>query len=141
MGNEKFKIENGILTEYTGNDEIIQIPNTVSVIGEGIFKEKVASKVIIPNSVKIIEKNAFRKCGIGEIIMNDGVIIIGEYAFEHARCNAITFSKNLKEIKAHAFESFLFYDLKIHKIELPESIIKIGDSAFSNCQCLVVLQR
>ena len=57
MENEKFKIKDGILTEYTGNDEIIQIPNTVSVIGEGVFLEKIARKIIIPNSVKIIEKN------------------------------------------------------------------------------------
>ena len=55
MENEKFKIKDGILTEYTGNDEIIQIPNTVSVIGEGVFLEKIARKIIIPNSVKIIE--------------------------------------------------------------------------------------
>lgn len=139
MENEKFKIKDGILTEYTGNDEIIQIPNTVSVIGEGVFLEKVARKIIIPNSVKIIEKNAFRECGISEIIMNDGVVTIGEYAFKHAYCNNITFSKNLKEIQAHAFDFFLFCDLEIHKIELPESIIKIGDSAFSSCEWLVTL--
>lgn len=139
MENEKFKIKDGILTEYTGNDEIIQIPNTVSVIGEGVFLEKVARKIIIPNSVKIIEKNAFRECGISEIIMNDGVVTIGEYAFKHAYCNTITFSKNLKEIQAHAFDFFLFCDLEIHKIELPESIIKIGDSAFSSCEWLVTL--
>lgn len=40
MENEKFKIKDGILTEYNGNDEIIQIPNTVSVIGEGVFLKK-----------------------------------------------------------------------------------------------------
>ena len=71
--------------------------------------------------------------------MNDGVVTIGEYAFKHAYCNTITFSKNLKEIQAHAFDFFLFCDLEIHKIELPESIIKIGDSAFSSCEWLVTL--
>lgn len=139
MENEKFKIKNGILTEYIGNDEIIEIPNTVSVIGEGVFRKRIAEKIIIPNSVKIIEKNAFRDCGIGEIIMNDGVIIIGEYAFAKARCNSITFSKNLREIQANAFYFFRFYHLEIQKIELPESIIKIGDNAFSCCEWLVTL--
>lgn len=142
MENEKFKIKNGILTKYTGctgNDEIIEIPNTVSVIGEDVFRKIIAKKIIIPNSVKIIEKNAFRECGISDIIMNDGVIIIGESAFCKACCNSITFSKNLREIQANAFDFFKFYHLEIQTIELPEGIIKIGDNAFDDCQWLVTL--
>lgn len=139
MENEKFKIENGVLIEYTGNDEIIEIPNTVSVIGEAVFKNKFANKVIIPNSVKIIEKHAFRESGFAEIIMNDGVMIIKEAAFWWGRCRSITFSKNLKEIHDNAFYCFQCYEVEIQKMELPEGVIKIGNGAFENADWLVTI--
>lgn len=136
MGNEKFKIENGILTEYTGEDEIIEIPNTVSVIGESVFKEKTAKKLTIPNSVKIIGKDAFRYSNIDEIIMNNGVIIIGETAFYGTECKSITFSENLLEIQGGAFGNF-----QTEKIELAENIKKIGNGAFQFSELQVALPR
>lgn len=141
MENEKFKIKDGVLIEYTGDDDIIEIPDTVSVIGENVFRNKYASKMIISNSVKIIEKNAFRCSGFGEIIMNDGVMIIKEAAFFDARCNSIKFSKNLKEIGNSAFYFFKYYDLETHELELPSSLIKIGDDAFAMSDWLVPLPK
>lgn len=139
MESNKFKIEDGILVDYTGDDEIIEIPVSVSIIGKAVFKEKSAKKLIISNSVKIIGKEAFLYSKIDEIIMNDGVLIIEERAFWGAKCNKIIFSKNLIEIQGGAFGVFEVKNSE--KIELPETIRRIGNYAFGFSKLQVALPQ
>ena len=68
MEENNFIIENGILRKYLGQEQIIKIPETVSIIGEGAFKCAYnIEKLIIPDSVKVIRKEAFKECFIYEI--------------------------------------------------------------------------
>ena len=73
---DEFVIKNGILKKYVPKDPIVEIPNTVSIIGKGVFEKCYGiEKLIIPNSVKIIEKNAFKDASIDSIIMGKKVLL------------------------------------------------------------------
>ena len=96
-----------------GNDVLqeIVIGNKVEKIPEGMFSfiNKV-NKIEIPESVKIIEQRAFLKNkGIKTLILNNGLKEIGICAFDNT---------NIKEIT------------------IPESVEKIGQSAFEYCNNL-----
>lgn len=54
-----FIIENGVLTGYEGDGGEVNIPDTVTTIGEYVFQEKNIISVDIPRSVIIISTDAF----------------------------------------------------------------------------------
>ncbi|MBQ9926116.1 MAG: leucine-rich repeat domain-containing protein, partial [Clostridia bacterium] len=84
-----FVIENGVLKRYTGSDEEVVIPGSVTIIGEMAFEGCVSLvKVHIPDSVTVIDDLAF--CGSNLISVNipDSVTIIGEMAF--SSCTSLT---------------------------------------------------
>lgn len=59
----KFKIKNGILYDYCGNDSEVVIPNGVEVISFRTFSGKLnLEKLIIPEGVEIISDKAFEYC-------------------------------------------------------------------------------
>lgn len=106
-----FKVVNDILVSYTGNDEIVTIPDSVKKIDDNVFdNNQTIKKMIFPNSLEII----------------------GNYAFYN--CNNLTdleFPYSLKEI---GYDSF--YGTKIKSLFIPKSVVRIGSSAFSNCDSL-----
>ena len=47
-----FVIENGVLTQYSGSDSIIEIPECVTEIGEYVFSEAgKITKVVFPQGL------------------------------------------------------------------------------------------
>lgn len=135
MEENNFIIENGILRKYLGQEQIIKIPETVSIIGEGAFKGAYnIEKLIISDSVKVIRKEAFKECFIYEIEMGNGVESIEESAFENIHIGSdIELSKNLKYIGKNAFSLILCYDSAVG-IRVPASVIKIEKGAFSGSE-------
>ena len=97
---------------YRMNLEQINIPDSVTSIGEGAFCGCMALKnITIPNSVTKIESSAFSSCeSLTSITIPNSVTSIGEYAFYG--CKAL---KN---------------------ITIPNSVTKIESSAFSSCESL-----
>ena len=57
-----FVIEDGVLIEYKGQDDNIIIPDGVTVIGSGAFKNRAIKGITIPESVITIEDIAFIGC-------------------------------------------------------------------------------
>ena len=54
-----FKIENGVLSRYTGTDSVVTIPSTVTKIGDNAFTgNPYLTKVTIPSNVKVIGSTA-----------------------------------------------------------------------------------
>ena len=92
-------------TEFT-------IPNVVTSIGEGAFKECVAlTSLKIPDSVTNIGDFAFSDCtSLTNVVIGNSVTSIGDYAFRH--CDLLT------------------------QIELPISVTYIGACAFLSCKSL-----
>lgn len=57
MENE-FKMEDNVLTKYTGKEKYVTVPEGVEVIGKEAFKWCYdVEKMILPNSLKIIEEH------------------------------------------------------------------------------------
>jgi hypothetical protein len=109
---------------------------------------------VIPDNITTINRSAFRNAGITSIRLNPNTKIIGDYAFEGCSslreildwdnvetiskgafngCSTIgkvTLPSNLKEILDEAFKdcSRMFIDMNI-----PDSVVVIGKSAFMNC--------
>ena len=106
-----FKVVNDILVSYTGNDEIVTIPDSVKKIDDNVFdNNQTIKKVIFPNSLEII----------------------GNYAFYN--CNNLTdleFPSSLKEIGTDSF-----YGTSIKSLFIPNAVSEIGGNAFSNCTSL-----
>ena len=112
-----FKFENNTdgtaaVTNYTGNDETVVIPEktadgkTITKIGDNAFESCSSLKAVtIPAGINTIEKNAFDSCtNLESVIIPDSVTYIEEYAFFNC--------PNLKSVT------------------IPKSVVSIGDYAF-----------
>lgn len=109
--NSDFKIVNDILVSYTGNDEIVTIPDSVKKIDDDVFyNNKTIKKMIFPNSLEIIGNHAFYNCN---------------------NLTDLEFSSSLKEIGYYSF-----YGTNIKSLFIPNAVSEIGENAFSNCTSL-----
>lgn len=104
---EWFTVEGDILVKYTGNEEIVEIPEGIVTIANGAFRDnKMIETVIFSDSVKTVDMNAFRGCtALSEVRLNDGIAEIRGWAF--ALCE------------------------KLSEIDLPDTLTVIADGAFS----------
>lgn len=104
---EDFKIKNGILLSYRGNDSEVVIPDGVVCISQSTFAyRKGLKKVTIPDTVKIIDSYAFYNCSdLLSVRISENVTEIGKCAF--SGCS------NLMNLK------------------IPNSVEKIGYYAFA----------
>ena len=104
----KFKIKNGILQKYCGNDSEVVIPDGVKVIGSRAFSGSLdLEKVIIPEGVEVISARAF-----------------DSFAF----LKEVVFPKTLERIEKEAF-----YDTSLSNIFIPPSVVEIGPRCFAAC--------
>ena len=158
-----YKIENGELKSSESNLALmdstgtLELPSSVTSIGEGAFSQvEGLKKIIIPGTCKIIGTNAFaNNQTLEEVILEEGVEIIGNSAFKN--CNnlhTVEMTNTVKEIRNSAFfgntnlkNIKLSNNLKeislgtfsrtgLEEIEIPTGIVKIGDEAFWACSNL-----
>ncbi|MDR2049543.1 MAG: leucine-rich repeat protein, partial [Treponema sp.] len=88
--NMRFVREGGTLKAYTGSDEEVFIPDTVTVIGDAAFRQNGRVKrVVLHNKITAIGRNAFARCtALTEIVIPSSVQSIGAGAFDN--CWALT---------------------------------------------------
>ncbi len=137
----------------------IEIPNSVTVIGDAAFSCSGLTSIEIPNSVTSIGSGAFSNCeALTEVMLPHGIICIGggtfrntpwykKFSYDDDGClyiNNILFEVNsFLEIKssfkvkegtvAIAGDAFYSHSNTIKTIEIPNSVKAIGHSAFSYC--------
>ena len=77
-----FVIENGVLKQYTGPGGDVVIPDGVTDIGNGAFKNCLSiTSITWPGSVKSIAGNAFEGCkGLAD---KDGFVIVNNILFDY----------------------------------------------------------
>lgn len=127
-----YSIEGGVLKKYTGNDEIINIPEGVIAIGEDAFYGNLAAKeIIIPKTVKEIHARAFKGTRFNSIVIPDFVTVICDEAFAESSLREITLPNSVVSIGEKAFAKTL-----LNAIEIPESVNCIGENAFDSCSFL-----
>lgn len=139
-----FVIEDGVLTKYNGWQTYVEIPDTVTAIGDDAFRNNTRMiTVSIPDSVKSIGNSAFYGCtSLIGVILPDSVESIGSSAFYNCTSlNTAVFPQNEKFEK---IQSSTFYGCKaLKKAEIPDGVVTIGEGAFSSCSnlCEVMLSK
>lgn len=115
------------LTEY-------DIPNNVTVIGEGSFYSCHLTNVTIPDSVTTISKNAFSGCNsLISLKIPKNVSSIGDSAFYSCdMLTSVTLSENLTTLGNNVFAMCF----ELISINIPDKVTKIGAGAFYYCSNL-----
>jgi len=109
---DRFRINGTTLTRYLGTDTYVNIPDTITAIGDEAFSgNETLTSLTIPDSVTQISYNAFKNCtALTSVILPDSVEKVGPGAFEG--CTALT------------------------SIEIGENVSSWGSGVFSNCDSL-----
>ena len=126
-----FVVEDGVLTKYTGNEEEVTIPDSVSWIGSSAFWGcRGVKRVIIPDSVKTIGDEAFRGSGLTQITIGNGVTKIGDYAFDN--CDSLTSVTLPDSVRSMGGRVFGECD-KLQQVTLGNSLTSVSGGAFYQC--------
>lgn len=121
---EDFEIENGVLTEYQGEDVDVIVPEGVREIGEGAFWRCDVESVRLPQGIRTIRSGAFMNCrSLRRINLPESVRTIETEAFHGSGLRAIRLPEGLKRIVADCFSG-----TELTEIVIPEGVrvIKSG---------------
>jgi hypothetical protein len=126
--------ENIIITNYTGTQKIVRIPQqingrTVVGINEKAFAEKSLTSVTIPNTVTSIGMVAFFGNNLTNVSIPDTVITIGSGAFARNKLTNIVIPSSVASI-----ETMAFAQNRITSVSIPNSVTSIRELAFASNQ-------
>lgn len=106
----------------------VQIPNTVTAIGDSAFEDSGITVISIPDSVQSIGERAFASCsGLNSISLPDKITVIPEQCFGNSGLTQVKLPENLEII-----ENRSFYGTQLKAVEIPETVTEIGEAAFGN---------
>ena len=127
----KFDIKNNTVYGYTGNVEVLTLPDAVTKIHDDAFANHIEiKKICIGKNTKKIGKRAFMGCkNLEEIIWSESVTHIDDEAFMGCESlKKVIFPNFVKEIGHYAFKNCT----NLGKIIFPQSLHTIGMCAFEN---------
>lgn len=110
----------------------LEVPEGVTVIGENTFRDcKSLHSIVLPSSLLIVEKELFRGCeNLTQVKLPEQVTTIGENAFRDCKLlPSIELPEGLTTINNNAFRG-----TALSKLELPASILTIGDKIVEKCK-------
>lgn len=138
---EDFEIENGVLTEYQGEDVDVIVPEGVREIGEGAFWRCDVESVRLPQGIRAIRSEAFMNCrSLRRINLPESVRTIETEAFHGSGLRAIRLPEGLKRIEADCFSGTELTEIVIPEgvrviksgsiVHIPAGVERIESSAF-----------
>lgn len=152
-----FRIEGTVLKEYTGTGGAVTIPDYITKIDYGAFRNAGGvTSVRIPGSVKIIDRYAFSGCyGIVTVTFSSGLTEIGYNAFDGCTAlRSVTIPNTVVDIGSSAFSGCTalgsvklgtglktigngaFYKTALTSVTIPDSVNDLGESVFRYCNSL-----
>ena len=131
-------VGNGILIQYNGIDELVEVPMGVLQITDAFENNIFPLEIILPDSLTSIGPNAFSGCRSLEVInIPAKVRSIGESAFRGcSHLLKVDLPDGLTSIGSSAFQSCSALD----QVIIPEGVKRLPALAFANCDKLRVLQ-
>ena len=148
VANADFTVINGVLVAYRGTGGNVVIPDNLRIteIGMSVFENNnTIASVSIPEGVTIIDIRAFYNSSLTDVSIPSSVISIGDNVFEGCS-NLLAINVNAENsnyssqdgVLYNFYKSvLLFYpDRKTGSFALPNSVMIIGERAFSNCSGL-----
>ncbi|MBQ0064250.1 MAG: leucine-rich repeat domain-containing protein [Firmicutes bacterium] len=153
-----YNIKDGILLEYTGNEEEVTIPEQVHTIASYAFENCEQLKKINLNRTKRIDEGAFCDCISLESIEFESVESISKYAFYNCFSlkevelksvisfideQAFAYCVGLKKVEIHMsnLSKHLFYHCKnLEEIQLGKEVESIDLTSFLGCTNIQTIQ-
>lgn len=99
--NRYFVVEDGVLVEYCGNTQVVEIPEGVVTIGQDVFAwDDTVEEIHLPSTLRNIDDGAFFYCeNLKNVYLNDGLENIGFRAFYYNKqLESMTIPSSVVEI-------------------------------------------
>ena len=131
--NVLFNADKTIIIAYRADNELYNIPGTVTSIGNSAFSMcDSPTSINIPDSVTTIGDKAFYRChSLTNINIPNSVTSIGNEAFVCCHLTNINIPNSVTSIGDRAF-----WCSSLTSINIPESVTSIGDEVFRKCKSL-----
>jgi hypothetical protein len=117
--------------------EVIHLPSTMTVIGDGALANTAVKSITIPRYVTTIGRSAFNNATkLESITIPASVTTIGENAF--AGCTAlkqVVIEGSVEKIAANAFAGCT----ALTSVTLPDGVKTIDNDAFAGCEALTTI--
>lgn len=122
--------DEGVFFVGVSRPESITVPDTVRLIGTGVFAGYDSIKeVILSEGLEVIAPYVFYGCtSLKSIELPSTVKQIGDSCFEESGLESVTLNTGLKSIGGRAFGN-----TNLKKLYIPETVSYIGVGAFHNC--------
>ena len=133
-----FVIVEDELFSYTGSAETVVVPDGITSIADGAFKNNTKVKqIVLPNTVKTIGAEAFYNCSSLESInVPEGLTRIEDRTFyQCTKLASFAFPSTLKYIGSQAF----MYCKALETVTLNEGLTQMRSEAFMSCMALQTL--
>jgi len=130
-----FVVENGTLVRYEDEKTVLQLPEKILSIGEGVFENHTETKeVILPKGLLHIGVGAFEGClNLKKVQISDGLLTIGHGAF--LGCKKLEKVKIPSSLRACGYA--VFQDCEnLEEADLPMDMAYVSDSPYRNCKKL-----
>lgn len=143
IGSVNYYSRCAVICNYRGKGGSVTIPSSIDNLPvRGLYQtftyDNTITEITIPNSVTIIGEMVFREChSLTSVTIPNSVTSIGDEAFSTcSRLTSINIPNSIQSIGKEAF--YKCYDLP--SIEIPDSVTSIGEGAFDWCQNLTSLK-
>ncbi|MBS7208859.1 MAG: leucine-rich repeat domain-containing protein [Lachnospiraceae bacterium] len=126
--NEVEQLKDGVISPNGMNT--IQIPETVTVLGEKAFEYNNFKTVDFPKQLQTVGLHCFHGNKLEGVIIPDSVTDLQSGAFSENNITKIKLPKELKTISQGVFSM----NIRLEKVEIPETVTEIGDMAFAGAR-------
>lgn len=135
MHDTEFRVENGVLTAYTGQGSRVILPDGLQEIGREVFSGCAPlASVTFPAGLRVIGERAFSHCThLRWVKLPAGVATVGARAFygcEHMM--SVGLPEGLRAIGDEAFA----WCRSLESVTIPDSVEDVGDGVFTGCHRL-----